>query len=261
MYPIVISAPHAQTKIIERSIRKRLKLSDYEIWKCSDPFTANLKEFTCAWYIQKAQTHRLVCDINRPPNDKAFHEYDFFGRKVFHQGMHFTEKEKAELLAKHWFPYHEKLEKKIIELDKKVKKPILFIDYHNTSGDHPLNQRHEYMPGIVISNLGAPETGKKTALHPNISIAANQIQFLKKAINDELGIRIEINEVYSGGYNTIWGSQLKEKLKLRNHLHTIQIEYNLDFIANPLSKKIDRKALKIMQTALNKAIIKLYKNL
>ena len=37
----------------------------------------------------------------------------FFGRKVFHQGMHFTEKEKAELLAKHWFPYHEKLEKKI----------------------------------------------------------------------------------------------------------------------------------------------------
>ncbi len=255
--PIIISAPHAQSKIHDRKIRNRIALCDYEIWKCSDPLTDRLKEFSCAKYIQKAKTHRLVCDLNRPPNELAFHNHDFFGRPVFKKGKKFSKKEKSLILKEYWLPYHEKLEKKIQEIDSKTKNPLLVIEYHNTSGDHPLNQQHEYMPGFVLSNLGEPITGRKTKKYPHISAPAKLLKFLQKEITKTMNVRVEINEIYEGGYNTSWLS----KLDTKNPLYTIQIEYNLDFVANPISKHTDLKALHLMQTALNKALIKLYRTL
>jgi N-formylglutamate amidohydrolase len=253
--PIIISAPHAQSTIRDKKLRKRIRLTDYEVWKCSDPYTDRLKEFTCAKYIQKGRTHRLICDLNRPPDDRAFHHKDFFKRTVFKKGEFFSVHEQKELIEKYWIPYHFKLEKKIKKVDQKSSKPLLIVEYHNTSGDHPLNTRHEYMPAIVISNLGEKATGRKTKNSPHISMPVKYIKFLEKSIKENLKITTEINDVYHGGYNTLWLSQIKTK----NRLYVVQVEYNLDFIHNPISQKVDLKALKIMQKGLNKSLQSLYK--
>lgn len=264
MYPIIISAPHAQSKITDKKFRKRIKLNDYEIWKCSDPFTGSLKEFTCAWHKEIGKTHRLVCDLNRSPDKKAFHKYDFFKRRVFHLGQEPKETEKEEILKKHWLPYHDNLANKIMQLDKIVSrrkgpKVILVVEYHNTSGDHPLNQKHEYMPSIILSNLGAPQTGEAGKKKHHISMPSKYLSFFKTRISEQLKLNVEINKIFRGGYNTRWISRLHHKLKTKSRIYVVQVEYNLDFIFNPISKKTDRKALQIMQKGLNKALVKLYK--
>jgi|FLOH01.1.fsa_nt_gi N-formylglutamate amidohydrolase len=261
MYPIIISAPHAQSKISDKIIRNRIRLSDYEIWKCSDPFSGQLKEFTCAWHKEIGKTHRLLCDLNRAPNENAFHKFDFFHRKVFKHRQGFSKKEKQEILKKYWLPYHDTIATKILELDSKNPPLILVIEYHNTSGDHPLNKLKEYMPGIILSNLGAPNTGARGKKKLHTSMPASQMKFLKNAIYEALKIPVEINQIFHGGYNTKWLSQLHYKLKTKAKIYAVQIEYNLDFVFNPISKKTDKKAMKIMQKAINKAIIELYKHL
>ncbi|MBL4693890.1 N-formylglutamate amidohydrolase [Candidatus Gracilibacteria bacterium] len=258
--PIIISAPHAQTKITDKKMRKRFALSDYQIWKCSDPFTSKLKQFNCAKYIQIAKTHRLVCDFNRPPNEKAFHDKDFFGNKVFKKGEQFKKKEQKENLEKYWHPYHNKLKKKILKLDSKTKdKATLIIDFHNTSGDHPLTKQHQYMPSIVISNLGKQNTGRSNKNHTSIS--AKNLQFFQNSIKQHLPLSVEINEIFHGGYNTLWFHELSHELKTKTKIYALQLEYNLDHVFNPLSKRLDNKALRTLHQGLNKAIQELFEKL
>ncbi|PIR54895.1 hypothetical protein COU74_04110 [Candidatus Peregrinibacteria bacterium CG10_big_fil_rev_8_21_14_0_10_36_19] len=259
--PIIISAPHAKSTIEDKEIRNRIKLSDYEIWKCSDPFTGQLTEFTSASYKIVGKTHRLVCDLNRAPNEQAFHKFDFFHRKVFNHKQGFNKKEKKDILKNHWLPYHDQIATKILELDSKKPPAILVVEYHNTSGDHPLNKSKQYMPSIILSNLGTPKTGGKGKEKNTPSLPGPQMQFLKKTIQEELNLSVKINEIFQGGYNTKWISQLHKKLKTNAKVYAVQIEYNLDIIYNPISKRRDKKAMQIMQTALNKAIVKLYNSL
>ena len=83
MLPIIFVAPHA-CSTIEGDLRSRYALTDYEIWRCSDPYTDQLSEFTCASIHHVAKVNRLVCDLNRAPHiDKAFRETDFFGNDAF----------------------------------------------------------------------------------------------------------------------------------------------------------------------------------
>lgn len=260
-YPIIISAPHAQSSIEDKSLRNRIALSDYEVWKCSDPFTDELKLFTCARYKQIAKTHRLICDLNRPPNENAFHKEDFFGRKVFKKGKGFSTKEKKAILEKHWKPYHQELDDKILALDKEGHKIILVVEFHNTSGDHPLNTSHAYMPSLIVSNLGQSGSGNKTIENPHISIPAKHLRFFQKEIDALLPLRTEINGVFHGGYNTLWLSQAQKRLKTKAKVYSVQLEYNLDLLVNPLTKRRDRKAQEILHKALNTAVKNLYKKL
>ena len=201
MLPIIISAPHAQSEILDDNIRERIALSDYEIWKCSDPFTGDLEQFTCASFKHVATTHRLICDFNRRPEPKyAFHEEDFFGRTVFKPGQEFSHGEKQELIDKHWFPYHKEILESVKTLDQEGHEIILIIDYHNTSGDHPLSQHHEYMPSIVLSNLGEEFDGHGA----KVSVPAMCLQFLAEKISTHLEVGVEINTVFKGGFNTVW---------------------------------------------------------
>jgi len=262
MYPIIFCAPHAKSTIDDKELRQRFCLTDYEIWKCSDPFTDNLDEFTCAHKKHIAQVHRLVCDFNRAPStEDAFRDRDFFGRKVFHEGAEYSESEKKEFLQKHWHPFHDEILKSIRELDKETSDPILIIDYHNTSGDHPLGGGKSYMPSLVVSNLGKSNNGAKKNKGSLVSIPGKYLQRFKQEVTSQIPLWIEINGVYCGGYDTKWISELRSELKLESKLYCFQIEYNLDFIANPLSKKIDHDALHILQKALNEAIVAVYEDL
>ncbi len=263
MYPIIISTPHSCSEIADRSLRRRFALKKSQIWKCSDPYTSHLKHFTCALYKHRSVSHRLVCDLNRAPEyDKAFRARDFFGRQAFKEGQGFTDDEKEELLRKYWYPYHNKIIESVKVLDKAGYKKILFVDYHNTSGDHPITHKKVYMPSLILSNLGTRNTGRRNSRRQLTSIPGKYLTALKEDVEKDLGITVEINNVYWGGYNVFWFSHvLRQDLDIKAKLYALQIEYNLDFVVNPISGRIDRKALGILQRSLDRALVKVYKEL
>jgi N-formylglutamate amidohydrolase len=261
-YPIIIAAPHCVTTITHPFFRKRMLLSDKEIWQCSDPFTGELKEFTCARFIHKAVNHRLVCDLNRAPTTrKAFRTTDFFGRKVFRKGKAFGIYEKYDLLEMFWHPYHDSILHSIHTLDDEGADVILFVDYHNTANDHPINRHRDYMPSFVLSNLGTRMMGKKNKTHPRISIPSGYLRHLKKEITSRVPMTVELNVIYKGGYNMQWISDINKRPDIKAKVYGIQLEYNLQFVKNPLSGKVDRKAMRIMQMALNDALKKTYEHI
>ncbi|MBT6068492.1 hypothetical protein HOG48_01930 [Candidatus Peregrinibacteria bacterium] len=257
MYPIIITAPHACSKVTDPSILRRLDLNEYEIFKFSDPYTNQLEEFTCTDFKHVSEVHRLVCDFNRAPDtNTAFHMEDFFGRDVFKPGKEFTKAEKLSHLEKYWWPFHDGIIESIFKLDEEAHEVILLVDYHNTSGDHPLGDTGKYMPSIVISNLGKGIDGEdENAL---VSLPNKHLKFFHKRIEEKLGVKVEMNTIYKGGYNTIWTKQLRENLDINAKLYAVQIEYNLDYVFNPISRKTDFLALKKMQNAFNDSLIELY---
>lgn len=256
--PIIMVAPHAHSTI-NNGLRKRVALSDWEIWKCSDPFTGQMKEFTCATFKHVAKVNRLICDLNRAPNvHNAFREMDFFGRQVFKEGKEFTTTEKENLLMRFWHPFHQEIIESVHKLDDGKNEVILMVDYHNTAGDHALNQDRDYMAAMILSNLGAQTTGKKDEHHPVISMKPNHIAHLRDFLAEDLQISVEINTIYTGGYNLYWYAHLRDMLKTKAKIYSVQIEYNLDYIYNPISHQIDEKALHKMQRSINKGLISLY---
>lgn len=258
MLPIIMAAPHAKSSI-EGDLRDRYALSDYEIWKCSDPYTDDLDEFTCSSFKHTADVNRLVCDYNRAPNiQDAFREKDFFGRTVFNTDQELTNAEKKDHLQKLWHPFHREIADSVLELDNSENDVILIVDYHNTAGDHALNQHHDYMPSFVLSNLGLEFTAEKDEHHPVISMPAEYVMYLKDVIQSELGIAVEVNTVYHGGYDLSWFVHLEDVLNTRAKIYSIQIEYNLDHVFNPISRVFDAEALRLMQVGLNESLISLY---
>lgn len=224
-------------------------LDDYQIWKCSDPFTGELEFFTCAAKKHTANTHRLVCDLNRSPDEKAFHDQDYFGNNVFKLGQEFTDSEKKGFIQAFWHPYHNEVEKSVKELDQENPGKILIVDYHNTSGDHPLNTEHEFMPSMVISDLDGTTMPKK------------EMELMKQEIEKRLPLRVEIDAIYHGGFDIRWFADIPKRHNLQSKLYCLQLEYNLDFIHNPISRQKDRKAKEIMETAINNAIETIYESL
>jgi N-formylglutamate amidohydrolase len=254
-YPIIIAAPHSVTEIKDKELRKRMLLTDKQIWKCSDPFTGELVDFTCARFLHKAPNHRLICDQNRAPTTrKAFSTTDFYGNKVFRKGKSFGIVEKYDLLEQYWHPYHDYILESIYELDKEGAEVILFVDYHNTANDHPINKKRDYMPSFVLSNLGTRMMGKKNKTHPRISIPSTYLRYLKKEITTRLPMTVELNVIYKGGFNMQWIADINKRKDINAKVYGIQLEYNLQFVKNPLSGRVDRKAMAIMQKALNEAI-------
>ncbi|MDP4008782.1 MAG: N-formylglutamate amidohydrolase [Candidatus Peregrinibacteria bacterium] len=261
MYPIIITVPHASSQISDPKILERLALNEYEIFKFSDPFTGDLADFTCASFKHAAGVHRLVCDLNRAPNiHDAFHSHDFFGRKVFKDGFEFTVEEKKINLEKYWWPFHNEIIDSIFKLEEEDNSVILLVDLHNTSGDHPIGATGKYMPSVIISNLGKGTEGQEEG-SSLCSIPMKHLSFFKEHISKKLHVEVDMNTIYKGGYNIIWTKQLREELKLNAKLYAVQIEYNLDYVFNPISKKIDRDAMHIMYRAFNSAIQELYERL
>jgi N-formylglutamate amidohydrolase len=259
---IIFSAPHAQTQIEDSLLKERIALSDYQIWKASDPYTDSLDIFTCADKKHIANTHRLICDFNRAPDIRyAFREKDFFGNNIFVKNQLWTQQEKESFLEKYWKVYHNEIIQSIEELDAKGENVILLVDYHNTSGDHPINERKDYMPSIVISNLGRHIDGKTDKNHPILSLPSKYMNILENQIKKELPLSVEVNGVYSGGFEVQWFRHLSGKVSPKAKLFAVQIEYNLNFIVNPLTKKIDLEALEILQKGLNTALTLMHQHL
>ena len=258
MLPIILVAPHA-CSIIPDSLRDRYALTNEQIWNCSDRFTDELNEFTCPYAKHTAEVNRLVCDMNRAPNtEDAFREFDFYGRKAFEDGQELNINEKENLLMKYWYPFHQGIADSIQALDEEGHPAILLVDYHNTAGGHALNRQNEYMPSMILSNLGS-ETAHEN--REGISIPYEYLFDLQSSIGETLGLSVETNCIYRGGYNLYWYTHLKDVLNINANIYAIQIEYNLDYIFNPISQTFDQKALELMQIALNDGLASTYEKI
>ncbi len=257
MLPIILVAPHASS-IIPEPLRDRYALSDEEVWRCSDRFTDELNEFTCPHAIHTSEVNRLACDMNRAPNTQdAFREFDFYGNQAFNDGQELGVNEKENLLMQYWYPFHQEIVQSIQDLDKEGSEVILLVDYHNTAGDHALNKNNDYMASMILSNLGSEDAHESRGL----SIPYEYLFDLDDFISDELGISVEINRIYKGGYNLYWYTHLKDILNINAKIYAIQIEYNLDYVFNPIGKTFDKKALKTMQKALNDGLASTYEKI
>lgn len=263
MYPIILTAPHACSKISDQKILDRLSLNEYEIFKFSDPFTDRLEKFEGATFKHVSNTHRLVCDFNRAPTvQNAFHTKDFFGRDVFKSGREFTSEEKQAHLEKYWWPFHNGIVDSIFKLEEEGHSVILLVDFHNTSGDHPIGTTGKYMPSVIVSNLGKGVGIEEAQEDKSVaSVPMKHLSFFKDSISEKIGVGVEMNTIYKGGYNIIWMKQLRKELDINAKLYAVQIEYNLDYVFNPVSKKFDEEALNTMYSAFNDAIVELYERL
>ncbi|MBU1018062.1 N-formylglutamate amidohydrolase [Patescibacteria group bacterium] len=255
MLPIILVAPHASS-VIPEPLRDRYALSGEEIWRCSDRFTDELNEFTCPYAKHTAEVNRLVCDMNRAPNTEySFREFDFYGQKVFEDDRELTVNEKENLLMQYWYPFHQEIVHSIQELDKDGAEVILLVDYHNTAGDHALNSNNDYMTSMIFSNLGSEDAYEN---QEGLSIPYDYLFELQNFIDEGIGISAEINRIYKGGYNLYWYTHLKNILNLNAKIYAIQIEYNLDYVFNPISQTFDRKALGLIQESLNRGLEAMY---
>ena len=258
MLPIILIAPHASS-VIPEPLRDRYALSDEEIWRCSDRFTDELDEFTCPYAKHTAEVNRLVCDMNRAPNtEDAFREFDFYGQKVFEDSQELTVNEKENLLMKYWYPFHREIVESIQTLDREGHEVILLVDYHNTAGGHALNSNNDYMTSMILSNLGSENVYEN---QEGLSIPYDYLFELQNFIDEGLGISAEINRIYKGGYNLYWYTHLKDILNIDAKIYAIQIEYNLDYVFNPIDRTFDRQALSLIQEALNKGLETMYKKI
>ncbi len=255
MLPVILVAPHASS-IIPEPLRDRYALSSEDIWRCSDRFTDELNEFICPYARHTAEVNRLVCDMNRAPNPRdAFREFDFYTNKAFKDGQEFSVNEKENLLMQYWYPFHREVVHSIRELDDDGAELILLVDYHNTAGDHALNSNNDYMTSMILSNLGSEDAYEN---QEGISIPYNYLFELQDFIDDRLGISAEINRIYRGGYNLYWYTHLKNILNLNAKIYAMQIEYNLDYVFDPVEQTLDRQALSLIQEVLNEGLEMVY---
>lgn len=258
MPPIILVAPHSFCSI-PAPLRERYALSDYEIWQCSDPYTDHLEEFTCARFKHNAEVSRLVCDMNRAPNTyDAFRAFDFYERPVFKKGEEFSVYEKENFLMQYWYPFHQSIVNSIQVLDDEKNEIILLVDYHNTAGGHALNDNQDYMRSMILSNLGSADASEN---HDDLSIPYNHLSYLGDFIEENMGISVEMNQIYKGGYNLYWYTHLKDVLQLQAKIYAIQIEYNLDYFFDPIRRIFNAEALNTMQTCLNQGLSSMYEKI
>jgi hypothetical protein len=117
------------------------------------------------------------------------------------------------------------------------------------------------MPSFVLSNLGVEFTGLSDKEHSMISMPPEYVLFFRDVMSEELGMEVEINTVYSGGNDLVWFSKLEKTLQTQAKIFSIQIEYNLDYLFNPISRRFDKQAMTMMHKAMNTSLIQLYKEI
>lgn len=250
-YPLIISAPHS-CSVVPNIFRDRISLSDYEIWQFSDPFTGETSKHPKAFSVNCWKTHRALWDLCRDYDlDEAFREKDFYWRNIWKKWKFLKNDEKNILLNNHWKLFRKELLEKIGELGELWFKKILFIDHHNTACDHPVKD-WEYISTVSISNIWEKNTWKK--IDWENSCPSEFMIFLKWKIEENLPLVCEINKPYKASKIIRWINwEVKEKF-WNIEIYSILIEYNLNLIHNPLTKKNDLKALEILKKWLNMSI-------
>lgn len=252
-HPLIISAPHACATVSDK-IKNRLNLTDYQIWKFSDPFTKETSFYPKAFFHNIGNIHRLCCDLSDGTlPDRPFRVYDFYGNLIYKKGKEFSKKERQYFLDNFAKQFRENIINAISELAKKGYKKILIIDHHNTASDHLAGQTGEYMPIITVCNGGAKNTGKHIK-NEIISCPPKFLKTFKQTFENSLGLPTEINCVYKMSNTIRWLVKSVRPRFPKIELYGIFLEYNLSLIHNPITKTNDLQARDIIHKTINLGI-------
>jgi hypothetical protein len=252
--PVIITAPHTMGKIPDK-FRERVALSDFEIWQMHDPFTDGTCVYPRAFAIHKAESHRILGDLNRGREaEDLFRSKDFYGRQIWKDNQELRKEEEEEMLKQFWDPFRAAIRESFEEIKKEGFKKILFIDHHNTAVDHPA-KLGQYLPPINLGNFGN-NTGdfKKCPL----SSSPESIRAFQKSLKKELPeLDVEMNAVYEGSSLLCFIRDEIQPEFPECEIDAILLEYNLNLIFNPLSKNVDNVAKDKLHEGMNNAIASL----
>jgi N-formylglutamate amidohydrolase len=256
-HPVVIVAPHSSDHI-PQAFRERINLSDFELWQMHDPFTSETCSYPEAYSVHRAKNHRLLGDLNRDRNaEDIFKGNDFYGRKIWKDDKGLVAQEKEELLKEFWDPFRNSIRESFSEMKKAGFKKILFIDHHNTATDHPANHGL-YLPPINLGNYGDSEGNLNEV---SLSASPEIMKAFQASLLAELPeLTIEMNTVYKGSSLVRFIRDEIQPEFPNFEIHSILLEYNLNFIFNPLSKKVDEDAKNKLVEGVNKSIHSLVEN-
>lgn len=252
--PLIIVAPHAATSVPD-SVRDRIALSDYEIWRFGDPFTDETAQHPDAFAVITSKASRVLCDVSHGPRPvKPFRDRSFYGKPIFKPGQEFSKEERAKFLQQHAKVYRRKIRTAVESLVNSGEKKIVLIDHHNTASEHPVGATGDYMPLITFGNGGVHDTGKEADDDEVYSCPAEVLKTMQKVFKKQTTFPAEINHIYRQSHTIRWLMNDVAPQYADVEFYGIFIEYDLSFIHNPLSRYNDEKAKHVLHTAINACV-------
>lgn len=250
-HPIIIAAPHS-TGTVPTRFKNRLALSRFELWQMHDPFTDQTCEYPRAYAIHKGKNHRAIVDLNRSMTAKdLFREEDFYGRTIWKDGESLSDAEKEKLVKKYWAPFRASIRATFASLVASGCKKILFIDHHNTAVDHPANHG-QYLPPINLGNFGDEDGESEKG---NATTSPEVINDFASLLEAQFpGVTVEVNKVYKGSSLVRFAHREIGAEFPDCDIQAIHLEYNLNLIFNPISKRVDDVAKKILRDGINQGL-------
>lgn len=188
MNPILISIAHSST-FVPYEIRKLMAMTDFEIKRSSDLYTEQIYDIRGCYKVL-AKISRLVCDVNRAPDDIEMES------ELMSEGVVVRISEDGKLLYKEP-PSPEMIHRRIAmfhngfheEIDKYIDRMKFLIDGHSMCAVGPL-MKHDAgkeRPEICLGNRGYSTCDYKIT------------RFFFEAFKD-FGYSVSINKPYSGHY-------------------------------------------------------------
>ncbi|HEY5714448.1 MAG TPA: hypothetical protein VIT68_03800, partial [Candidatus Gracilibacteria bacterium] len=189
----------------------------------------------------------IIGDVNRDPgNPDMFRDKDFYKRRIWNPRQGLSLNEKKQLQSKHALVFRESIMQTYHKAYQQGYRHILHIDHHNTAIDHPAHNG-QYLPPITLGNYGDHE-GKKD--DRPLSCAPWVIQSLQSELKSQLpSFSIALNQVFKGSALIRFIKSEVEPTFPGLKIEAILIEWNLNLVWNPLSKRLDAYALKKLKNA------------
>ncbi len=225
--PLLISVPHGGTEI-PPELKNRCAISGEDILYDGDTFTReiyDLKNYVSGFV--DTDIARAFIDLNRAPDDLPPTNPDGVvktttvdKKQIYTENIHDDARLVKNLLAKYYYPYHEKVSRQLSE-----EKIQLALDCHSMLpisppiGQDPGKPR----PLICLSN-GGDTYGRPTRKRPEITCSPKTIQWMAQCFRKIFEIEngeVQINMPFLGGY-IIQSHQEK-------NAEWIQVEINKNF--------------------------------
>jgi len=252
--PLIVGAPHA-TLHVPRSVKNRLALTSYQVWRMGDPFTSYTSVHPYSIATIHGKVNRILCDVSFGEHNNKIRDKDFYGNKIFKSGKEFTAKERTQFRKDFAGGYRQRIINAFRRAHELGFKEVLFVDHHNTASEHPVNKSGAYMPSLIVSNGGKRFSGAKSAQNDEkLSCPAEFLHTFKDAFDTRMNFRAEINYIYTMSHTIRW--IMKDVAPQFNgmKIYCIFLEYDLNLIHNPITKRNDHLAKAMLRDAINTSL-------
>jgi N-formylglutamate amidohydrolase len=238
--PIIISIPHASTKIPD-ALKDNVLLTGQDILANCDLYTDRVYSIANT-YVVKCEVPRMLLDVNRAPDDISKEYEDGKDGVVLHttwEGKHIykkqpTEKEVNDLIKKYHDPFHE-------EIDSYIPAAQFLIDCHSyvPIGPPTKPDAGRERPDVNIGNM-------------NYSTCTREHTLFFREFFERHGYSVAINFPYQGRY--ILGRHCHRRRIPHFLVPGIQIELNQKLYSDPITYAPNEDGIKSLNTIMQKVV-------